>query len=87
MLLLTRANECGSMDFVSDAFFNDRYRTQSLDTHWFLSLPDARENISARRTEKNQSRPHTSLGYRPADKYAQQTGFQPFHEGKGPVQF
>jgi putative transposase len=42
--------------------FNGRFRAECLDTHWFLSLSDAREKISAWRQEYNQRRPHTSPG-------------------------
>lgn len=54
--------------------FNVRFRAECLDTHWFLSLPDAREKIAAWRKEYNQTRPHTSLGFLPPGDYARQMG-------------
>ena len=43
--------------------FNGRLREECLNTHWFLSLEDARDKIEAWRQDYNESRPHTSLGY------------------------
>jgi len=43
--------------------FNGRLREECLNTHWFLSLEDARYKIEAWRQDYNESRPHTSLGY------------------------
>ena len=43
--------------------FNGRLREECLNTHWFLSLEDARDKIEAWRQEYNEGRPHTSLGY------------------------
>ena len=42
--------------------FNGRLRDECLNTHWFLSLEDARAKIEAWRRDYNESRPHTSLG-------------------------
>jgi putative transposase len=42
--------------------FNGRLRDECLNTHWFLSLEDARAKIDAWRRDYNESRPHTSLG-------------------------
>ena len=42
--------------------FNGRLRDECLNTHWFLSLDDARAKIEAWRRDYNESRPHTSLG-------------------------
>ncbi len=48
--------------------FNGRLRDECLNTHWFLSLADARAKIEAWRRHYNESRPHTSLGWMtPAD--------------------
>lgn len=48
--------------------FNGRLRDECLNTHWFLSLDDARSKIEAWRTDFNETRPHTSLGLTPADE-------------------
>lgn len=42
--------------------FNGRFRDECLNTHWFLSLEDARAKIEAWRRHYNEDRPHTSLG-------------------------
>jgi putative transposase len=54
--------------------FNGRFRAECLDTHWFLSLADAREKISAWRQEYNQRRPHTSLGFKTPVEFARLAG-------------
>ncbi len=43
--------------------FNGRLRDECLNTHWFLSLEDARAKIEAWRRDYNESRSHTSLGW------------------------
>ena len=43
--------------------FNGRLRDECLDTHWFLSLEDARSKIEAWRRDYNASRPHSALGH------------------------
>ncbi len=49
--------------------FNGRFRDECLNTHWFLSLDDARAKLDAWRRVFNETRPHTSLGFMtPADK-------------------
>lgn len=49
--------------------FNGWLRDECLNTHWFLSLDDARAKIEAWRRHYNEGRPHTSLGYKtPADE-------------------
>ena len=48
--------------------FNGRFRTECLNTHWFLTLADAREKVEAWRRYYNQDRPHGAIGYKaPAD--------------------
>jgi putative transposase len=44
--------------------FNGRFRDECLNSHWFMSLDDARRTIEAWRLDYNQERPHSSLGYR-----------------------
>jgi putative transposase len=44
--------------------FNGRFRDECLNSHWFMSLEDARQTIEAWRLDYNRVRPHSSLGYR-----------------------
>lgn len=44
--------------------FNGRFRDECLNSHWFMSLDDARRTIEAWRIDYNRARPHSSLGYR-----------------------
>ena len=41
--------------------FNDKFRDECLNEHWFTSLWDAREKVEAWRVEYNRDRPHSSL--------------------------
>lgn len=41
--------------------FNGSLRDECLNTHWFLSLSDARKKIKTWRNEYNEFRPHSSL--------------------------
>jgi hypothetical protein len=41
--------------------FNGSFRDECLNTHWFLSLADAREKIENWRWDYNEFRPHSSL--------------------------
>ena len=50
--------------------FNGRLRDECLNTHWFLSLADARAKIEAWRRDYNESRPHTALGWKTPNEYA-----------------
>lgn len=43
--------------------FNNRFRQECLNEHWFLSLEDAKEKIEVWRHHYNGQRPHSSLGY------------------------
>lgn len=52
--------------------FNGKFRDSCLNQHWFLSLADARHEITQWRTHYNHVRPHSSLGYLPPVVYAQQ---------------
>ncbi|QHD69752.1 transposase [Sphingobium yanoikuyae] len=54
--------------------FNDRLRDECLNKHWFLSLDDARSKIEAWRTDFNETRPHTSLGFMTPTKFASSAG-------------
>lgn len=43
--------------------FNGSFREECLQTHWFLSLEDAKLKIETWRNDYNGYRPHSSLGY------------------------
>lgn len=48
--------------------FNGSFRDECLNGNWFLSVEDARDKISAWKTDYNELRPHLSLTYlTPAD--------------------
>ena len=57
--------------------FNGRLRDECLNTHWFLSLADARAKIEAWRRHYNESRPHTSLGWKTPEEFALSAGVNP----------
>jgi hypothetical protein len=42
--------------------FNDRFRDECLNQHWFASLEEVRQTIEAWRIEYNTVRPHRALG-------------------------
>ena len=42
--------------------FNGRLRAECLNTHWFLSLADAREKLEHWRRDYNEVRPHGAIG-------------------------
>lgn len=42
--------------------FNGSFRDECLNSHWFMSLEDARDKIEGWRVEYNEFRPHSSLG-------------------------
>ena len=52
--------------------FNGSFCDACLNTHWFLSLDDAREKIESWRVEYNDFRPHSALGNIPSRRFAQQ---------------
>mgnify|MGYP006177408719 CR=1 FL=1 len=43
--------------------FNGRFRAECLNTHWFLSLADARRKCERWRRDYNDVRPHSAIGY------------------------
>jgi putative transposase len=53
--------------------FNARFRDECLNENWFLGLTDARQEIEIWRQDYNQRRPHSSLGYRTPEEFAQMT--------------
>ena len=52
--------------------FNGRLREECLNLSWFQNLFDARRKIAAWRTEYNEERPHSSLGYKTPKEFAAQ---------------
>jgi putative transposase len=50
--------------------FNGRFRDECLNEHWFLSIAHARLVIEAWRVEYNTERPHSSLGNRTPQEFA-----------------
>jgi putative transposase len=48
--------------------FNGKFRDECLNSHWFMSMEDARQIIEGWRVDYNEERPHSSLGQlTPAD--------------------
>ena len=45
--------------------FNGKFRTECLNTHWFMSLDDARTKMEAWRRDYNEVRPHSAIGNKP----------------------
>jgi putative transposase len=52
--------------------FNGKLREECLNLSWFQNLFEARAKISAWRTEYNEQRPHSSLGYRTPNEFARE---------------
>jgi putative transposase len=50
--------------------FNGRFRDECLNANWFPSLAHARSQVEAWRTDYNQSRPHSALGYSTPNEFA-----------------
>ncbi len=50
--------------------FHARFREECLNISWFQNLFDAKRKIAAWRTEYNQERPHSSLGYLTPTEFA-----------------
>ena len=51
--------------------FNDKFRYECLNAHYFLGLDDARRRVEAWRREYNERRPHRSIGRIPPAMFAQ----------------
>lgn len=45
--------------------FNGRFRAECLNSHWFLTLADAREKMEDWRRYYNEDRPHGAIGHKP----------------------
>ena len=52
--------------------FHGKLRDECLSVSWFGNLFEARRKIVAWRTEYNQERPHSSLGYRTPEEFARE---------------
>jgi putative transposase len=50
--------------------FNGRFRDECLNHNWFTTLADAKQKIERWRMEYNEQRPHSSLGYRTPEEFA-----------------
>jgi len=55
--------------------FNGSFRDECLNTHWFMSLEDAKEKIEAWRCDYNEFRPHSALKNMTPNEFAN------LHEG------
>jgi putative transposase len=42
--------------------FNGKFRAECLNTHWFMSLDDARRKMEEWRRDYNEVRPHSAIG-------------------------
>jgi putative transposase len=69
-----KANLDVSLDFsrpgkpTDNAFiesFNGKFRAECLNTHWFMSLDDARLKMEEWRRDYNEVRPHSAIGNKP----------------------
>jgi putative transposase len=45
--------------------FNGKFRAECLNTHWFMSLDDARAKMEDWRRDYNEIRPHSAIGNKP----------------------
>lgn len=54
--------------------FNGRLRQECLNEHRFLSVADARSEISEWRTFYNEDRPHTALAWKTPTEFARECG-------------
>jgi putative transposase len=50
--------------------FNDKFRDEGLNGHWFTSLVHARAVIAAWRQDYNEQRPHSALNYLSRSEFA-----------------
>ena len=64
--------------------FHARLREECLNVSWFQNLFDARRKIAAWRTEYNDERPHSSLGYLTPTEFAARSETTSY--GKGACQ-
>lgn len=52
--------------------FNGKFRDECLSGNWFINLADARARIGAWKEDYNSIRPHSSLGNRTPEEFAEQ---------------
>ena len=50
--------------------FNGRLRDECLNANWFLNLASARNQLEYWRSDYNQARPHSALGYQTPNEFA-----------------
>lgn len=50
--------------------FNSRLRQECLNQHWFLNLEDAKFKVELWQRDYNSHRPHSSLGYKSPQEFA-----------------
>ena len=50
--------------------FNGKVRSECLNQHWFLSITEAQAKIEAWREDYNTNRPHSSLGQKTPEEFA-----------------
>ena len=60
MLDFSRPGKPTDNSFIES--FNGKFRTECLNTHWFLSLDDARQKMEDWRRDYNEVRPHSAIG-------------------------
>ena len=53
--------------------FNGKLRDECLNTHWFTTLRQARSIVENWRTDYNNVRPHSALGYATPKEFAKQS--------------
>ncbi len=63
--LWNRAPACIMPDNAFIESFNGKFRTECLNTHWFLTLADAAEKMEAWLRYYNEDRPHGAIGHKP----------------------
>ena len=54
--------------------FNGKLRMECLNTHWFMSLDDARAKLEAWRRDYNEARPHGALGHKTPIEFMNRSG-------------
>ncbi len=53
----------GRLTTASSKSFNGKFRSECLNTHWFVSLDDARQKMEDWRRDYNEVRPHSAIGH------------------------
>lgn len=65
--------------------FNSKFRAKGLNAHWFSALADTRKKLEDYRSDYNEIRPHSAIGYNiPVDIHnpGSETSLQPCSEAK-----